>query len=322
MFTKNANSTGESAQGVGEAVSSVLRDFPLLAASLAQLAPSVASSLAAPRRSQLDASTATALDKLYEYAKKQNIYVVKNKMSDHYERTIIPISGLNAVHETIHLSKPSVTTFAHELGHAAQNGKNFMQLSNKLRPFNFFSSMASPVAVALNKDEQQGAAIAALSTLPTLPTIINELDASAKGYRIARDVAKVSRLRALGTFRGIPSYLAASFAPASTWAIKKMTGAYDSDEQKAQQPPANAEALAARGIVDPNAPTVSDLLREKINSLPTGVKLGLLGVGTAGLAGVGYGLMQLLKKRDPHTEDEEQQRTNKYKMTVVYDSGY
>ena len=116
---------------------------------------------------------------------------------------------------------PLDSTAAHEVGHILQKPSSSAGLfRNLMLP----ASLLGGAAAAINADPAADTAAnttASVATAASLPTIFNELDASTKGYNLMRRLGG-SRLRSLGSFKGVPSYLSIAAIPSIGLAIRKI----------------------------------------------------------------------------------------------------
>ena len=128
---------------------------------------------------------------------------------------------------------PFLGALAHEYGHA---GQKFLKSPTARRALSFskMGPAAGLLGTLLSKDESTGLGSAAAGSLSSLPLIATELDASRRGTgiltraaRSAGKAGKLSLLRKLSPWIGIPSYLALGAAPLISYAVKKRLGGFE-----------------------------------------------------------------------------------------------
>ena len=130
---------------------------------------------------------------------------------------------------TIQVTKPlhevNSGILAHEIGHAAtvgQAGSTLRSMAYSLGPL---SALAGSAGVALAKDKETGFDRAMLGTAGSLPRLAEETLASAKGYRMLRELG-TTRGKAMGAFIGLPTYLAAASGPLALHHSKALLNGY------------------------------------------------------------------------------------------------
>jgi len=110
---------------------------------------------------------------------------------------------------------------AHEIGHGMGN-KNLLSLhglSKKLTPFGAMGAL-------LAQDENNSKMIAAAGTAAAAPILYSELDASARGAKMLKDMGHSFRGRAKA-FIGVPTYAAFAASPFAAHYVKKYFGGFD-----------------------------------------------------------------------------------------------
>lgn len=126
--------------------------------------------------------------------------------------------------------KPGI--LAHEIGHGMNAKLNHEGLLHKLYPK---SKIGSQIAVnssmlgGMMLDDASLGYIGGAGSALSAPMLVEELRASAKGYRLMRGLGG-SRLKALAAFSGVPSYfMGSTVAPLLPWAIRKADRAVHSE---------------------------------------------------------------------------------------------
>jgi len=113
----------------------------------------------------------------------------------------------------------------HEAGHAlGPIGRS--RLASLLYGIGRPSLIGGSLGVAFSDSAVGGAGNAAMGMLGATPMMLEELGASARGYRLLRNMG-AGRARALGAFIGLPTYAAALSSPLVLHEAKKHFNGYD-----------------------------------------------------------------------------------------------
>lgn len=195
---------------------------------------------------------------------------------------------------------------AHEAGHVAQNltskrglfGLAGQQTASKYAPLGLLSAV-------VNKDKKYdnvATGMAAAGTLASLPTMHNEIDASARGYKIMRKLGS-SRLRAAGAFIGVPTYGAVAALPAMGWGARKLRQA-KAEKSKQLSAKLRLRELARQAAYDPYATQAQPAERGQAGKdfRNAAIGIGALGAG-GGVAYAGWSGAQAAKSAQTLTDD-------------------
>lgn len=122
--------------------------------------------------------------------------------------------------------KYNAGVLSHELGHARQS-KNL--LVNGLQHHSSRAGLYGGILGAgFHQDEDVAKGSAAVGTALMAPKLLNEVDASVRGYAgVRRALPGKGRLGALAAFSGLPTYFGAASLPAGVYAGRKLSGRFD-----------------------------------------------------------------------------------------------
>ena len=133
-----------------------------------------------------------------------------------------PSNAFDYKNRNIWLTKNSPSILAHEIGHSFQRPKLLRGsglLANIVTPFSTGGSL-----LASDKDTSRNVALAGAAA--SAPLALVELDASRRGYKLLRS-AGAGRMRSLGSFVGVPSYLKSAMIPYLSHRVKDSMGGFD-----------------------------------------------------------------------------------------------
>jgi hypothetical protein len=110
---------------------------------------------------------------------------------------------------------------AHEVGHVLQKPTMAKAMTKKLLLKSSMLGAGAALVGTGSQHDKTATGIAGLATAAALPTMVNEIDASAKGYRVMRKLG-AGRVNSAKAFIGVPTYASVASIPALAWAARKM----------------------------------------------------------------------------------------------------
>jgi hypothetical protein len=148
---------------------------------------------------------------------------LKSKKGDAFFRDVVAQMAGAAPGEKGVLFRPKKSpdfVRAHEVGHILQKPtliKSLPRLAGNYAPLAAVGGLIGTE----RENDKKAAIIAGAGTAMALPTLVNEVDASARGYKVMRKLG-ASRMRAAGAFVGLPTYGAMAAIPALAWGGRKL----------------------------------------------------------------------------------------------------
>ena len=129
---------------------------------------------------------------------------------------------------------------AHELGHAQQynkggRGMKLLNMAQTPARLAMMSGLTSFPQMFIDDEKTAGQA-AAIGTAMGAPVVAHEIDASRKGRNLLKKAAqksgtKLSFLKSLAPYKGVPTYLLAAMMPYLSYKYLKSKGAYKKENQ-------------------------------------------------------------------------------------------
>ena len=148
--------------------------------------------------------------------------------STKFPAVVVPKGAVPGSEKGAFIRKRNAPDFirAHEIGHVSQDlAKTPVRAAwTKASRGAFGLAPLGILSAVVNKDKEndsKATAIAGAGTLAALPVLHNEIDASARGYKVMRRLGS-SRLRAAGAFAGLPTYATMASLPALGWGARKL----------------------------------------------------------------------------------------------------
>jgi hypothetical protein len=121
----------------------------------------------------------------------------------------------------------SAPVLAHELGH--KEGMKKYPALTKAHRLGMVAGLLGSTGVPLLDNKEHSTNSAILGTLGFGTVLGSELDASTRGYKMLRNLGR-SRLSALKSFIGVPTYLATALVPALEHKWKEHKGGFNKSE--------------------------------------------------------------------------------------------
>lgn len=148
---------------------------------------------------------------------------LKSKKGDsHFRSAIGGLAGSPSGKEGVLFRPKKSPDFvrAHEVGHVLQKPTLIKSLPRMAANFAPYGAVAGLLGTDRENDKK-AAIIAGAGTAMALPTLVNEVDASARGYRVMRKLG-AGRMRSAGAFIGLPTYGALAAIPGLAWGGRKL----------------------------------------------------------------------------------------------------